>query len=152
MPYKYAANADWRISQELKERIMAKSREVDGEKLARNTKRLQSLPIGTQVAIQNQSGRYHTKWDKTGVVVEVKPHEQIVVKVDGSRRLTLRNRRFVRELDPRKTSLEDHQPMSSDAPAPKPRPGRMRQLPIAIAFNIHTSSACLFSTRAAWAD
>ena len=72
-------------------------------------RRLQSLPIGTPVAIQDQSGRYPTKWDKTGVM-EVKPHEQIVVKVDGSRRLTLRNRRFVRELDPRKTSLEDYHP------------------------------------------
>ena len=44
---------------------------------------------------------------KTGVVVEIKPHEQVVVKVDGSRRLTLRNRRFIMELNPRKTRLED---------------------------------------------
>ena len=41
------------------------------------------------------------------MVVEVKPHEQLVVKVNWSRRLTLRNRRFVREQDPGKTSLED---------------------------------------------
>jgi hypothetical protein len=47
---------------------MAKSRKFDGMKLARNTRRLQSLPIGTPVAIQNQSGRYPTKWDKTGVI------------------------------------------------------------------------------------
>ena len=46
--------------------------------------------------------------------MEVKPHEPIVVKVDVSWRLTLRNRRFVRELDPRKTSLEDYQ-VHSDA-------------------------------------
>ena len=78
--------------------MMAKSREVDGEKLARNTKKLKDLPIGTLVAIQNQSGHYPTKWDKTGEVV--KSHEQIVVKVDGCRRLTISNRRFVRELDP----------------------------------------------------
>jgi hypothetical protein len=39
--------------------------------------------------------------------MEVRPYKQIVVKVDGSRRLTLRNRRFVHELDPTKTSLED---------------------------------------------
>jgi hypothetical protein len=44
------------------------NRQVDDEKLARNMRRLQSL------AIQNQSGRYPTKWDKTGVVMEVKPH------------------------------------------------------------------------------
>ena len=67
--------------QELRERIMAKSREIDGEKLARNTRRLQCLPIGTPVAIQNQSGRNPTKWDKTGVVLEIRPHEQVVVKV-----------------------------------------------------------------------
>ena len=36
LPYKYAANAAWCISQELKERMMAKSREVDGVKLAGN--------------------------------------------------------------------------------------------------------------------
>ena len=86
---------------------MAKSREVDGEKLSRNTRYLRTLQIGTPVVLQNQSGRNPTKWDKTGVVVEIRPHEQVVVKVVGSRRLTPRNRRFIRELDPRKTSLED---------------------------------------------
>ena len=33
--------------------------------------------------------------------------KQIVIKVDGSRRLTLRNRRFVGELDPGKASLRN---------------------------------------------
>ena len=41
------------------------------------------------------------------MVVEIRYHEQVVVKVDGSRQLTLRNQRFIRELDPRKTRLED---------------------------------------------
>ena len=45
-----------------------------------------------------------------GVIMEVKPHEQIVIKVDGSRRLTLRNRRCVRELDPGKASLRNPMP------------------------------------------
>jgi hypothetical protein len=94
LPYKYAANTDWCVSQELKEWMMTKSREVDGEKLARNTRHLQNLPIGTPVAIHKQSGRYPTKWDKTGVIMEVRPHKQIVAKVDGRRRLTIRNRRF----------------------------------------------------------
>ena len=113
LPYKGAASPDCCIFQELRESMMAKFREVDGKKLARNTKHLKDLPIGALVAIQNQSGWYPTKWYKTGVVLEVRPHEQIVVKVDGSRRLTLRNRRFVRELDPRKTTLEDQQLMTS---------------------------------------
>ena len=107
IPYKYAASADWCISQKLREGMLAKSREVDGEKLSRNTRYLRTLQKGTPVVLQNQSGRNPTKWDKTGVVVEIRPHEQVVVKVVGSRRLTPRNRRFIRELDPRKTSLED---------------------------------------------
>ena len=47
LPYKYAASPDWCITQELRERMMAKSREVDVEKLARITRQLQALPIGT---------------------------------------------------------------------------------------------------------
>ena len=119
LPYKYAASADWSVSQELKERMMAKSREVDGEKLARKTRRTQTLLIGTPVAIQKQSGQYPNKWDNTGVIMDVRPHEQIVIKVEGSRRLTLRNRRFIRELDHKKNGLGNH--------AQTPGPGRMRR-------------------------
>ena len=72
MPYKYIPSADWCISQEMRERLLAKSRETEGEKLARNTKELNS--VGTPVVIQNQTGRYPTKWDKTGIIVEVRPH------------------------------------------------------------------------------
>ena len=50
--------------------------------------------------IQNQTGNNPTKWDKTGVVLENKPHSQVLVRVDGSRRVTLRNRRFIKELHP----------------------------------------------------
>ena len=41
------------------------------------------------------------------MLVETRPHNLLVVKVDGSRWLTIRNRRFVRELYPMKTCLED---------------------------------------------
>ena len=127
---------------------LAKSREVHGEKLARNTKHLKDLPIGSLVAIQNQSGCYPTKWDKTGVVVEVKPHEQIVVKVNGSRRLTLRNRRFVCELDPGKTSLEDQHLMTTNSSAPAfiPRPKKTRQSVSAEASSTRTPSSASSAT------
>ena len=38
------------------------------------------------------------KWDRTGVVVEVLPYDQYRVKVDGSGRVSLRNRQFLRKL------------------------------------------------------
>ncbi len=50
--------------------------------------------------IQNQVGRHPDKWDKSGVVVETKDNDQYVVKVAGSGRLTLRNRRFLRKYEP----------------------------------------------------
>ena len=55
LPYEYAASADWCITQELSERIMAKSREVDGENLAGNTKQLIALPIVTAQLNLNSS-------------------------------------------------------------------------------------------------
>ena len=119
LPYKYAPTADWCVSQELRERMLAKSREIDGEKLSRHTKRLSDLPIGTAVAIQNQTGRHPTKWDKTGIIVEARPHEQLVIKVDGSRRLTLRNRRFVKELSPAASGSKVKPPNHRPTPPPQ---------------------------------
>ena len=50
--------------------------------------------------IQNQIGNAPRKWDKTGVVVEVRQHNQYLVKTDGSNRVTLRNRKFLRRFEP----------------------------------------------------
>ena len=56
------------------------------------------VPVGGAVAVQNQKGRYPKKWDKTGVVVENMDHDKVLVRMDGSRRLTTRNRRFVKKI------------------------------------------------------
>ena len=50
--------------------------------------------------VQNQVGPHPTKWDKTGVVVEVKQFDQYVIKIDGSGRTSLRNRKFLRKFEP----------------------------------------------------
>ena len=73
--------------------------------LAVNTKRdgpreLTPLDPDDAVQIQNQQGNRPNRWHNTGVVVEVLPHRQYRVMVDGSRRVTLRNRRFLRKIDP----------------------------------------------------
>ena len=56
------------------------------------------LNLGNIVSLQNQAGPRAKKWDRTGVVVEVLPFDQYRVKVDGSGRVTLRNRQFLRNL------------------------------------------------------
>ena len=53
--------------------------------------------VGDDVMIQNQRGNYPRRWDKRGVVVEVLDHDQYQVRVKGSGKLTLRNRRYLRK-------------------------------------------------------
>jgi hypothetical protein len=79
---------------------MAKKRESDDNKWRERMRDLEDLEIGTPVAIQNQTGNNTNKWDKTGIVLENKPHSQVLIRADGSRRVTMRNRRFVGCLDP----------------------------------------------------
>jgi hypothetical protein len=45
-------------------------------------------------------GPHPTKWDKTGIIIEVRQFDQYVVRVDGSGRVTLRNRKFLRKYIP----------------------------------------------------
>ena len=75
---------------------MAVKRESDDRRWRLKTMDLEMLEIGTPVTIQNQKGNNPTKWDKTGVVLENKPHSQVLIRVHGSRRVTTRNMRYVR--------------------------------------------------------
>ena len=71
--------------------------------------------------IQNQSGNKPRKWYATGVVVECLPNRQYRVLIDGSRRVTLRNRKFLKRIDPacrKRVSVEPDTilPVSAEAP------------------------------------
>ena len=59
---------------------------------------LPPLQIGDRCRIQNQYGNHPGKWDRTGQVVQAKGHDQYVVRVDGSGRVTIRNRKFLRKI------------------------------------------------------
>ena len=50
--------------------------------------------------MQNQNGRCPRRWDKTGKVVEKLLFRQYRVKMDGSGRVTLRNRKYLRKISP----------------------------------------------------
>ena len=58
------------------------------------------LVVGNCVRLQNMVGPHPTKWDRTGIVVEVRQFDQYVVRVDGSGRVTLRNRKYLRLYTP----------------------------------------------------
>ena len=65
-----------------------------------HTKALPPLKVGDCVRVQNQIGSKPRRWDKTGIVVEVKQFDQYVIRMDGSGRVSLRNRRFLKRYEP----------------------------------------------------
>ena len=70
------------------------------ESLEFKTQSLPPLIVGDICRIQNQHGRFPLRWDRTGMVVECGDHDQYLVKMDGSGRLTTRNRKYLRKIDP----------------------------------------------------
>ena len=96
--YKYEPRQEWGLVREYRERAMARRLDKDGARLEKYTKKQKVIPIGDTVAVQNQTGRFPKKWDKTGTVVENNEYDKVLVKLDGSGRLTTRNRRFVKKI------------------------------------------------------
>ena len=90
----------WREGWSLKERALRTRAAKTVETLSEHSKKLPVLRHGDRVFIQNQTGNHPGKWDRTGVVVECRPHNQYTVKVDATGRLTLRNRQFLRKFTP----------------------------------------------------
>ena len=73
------------------------------ERWSAQTKGLPALKVGQQhVNIQNQRGvgKIAKRWDRTGVVVEDLGHNKYRVRIDGSGRVTDRNRQFLRLFKP----------------------------------------------------
>jgi hypothetical protein len=48
--------------------------------------------------------------------MEVLPFDQYTIRIDGSHRLTKRNRRFLRSFQPATTTISQHQPQSTQYP------------------------------------
>ena len=55
---------------------------------------------GTTVLVQNQAGPSSTKWDKSGLVIADCGNSRYRVKLDGTGRITLRNRAFLKRIVP----------------------------------------------------
>ena len=100
MPGKYQPHNTWMEVRDNREIALSKRHMKISERLSEHTKALQELKVGDSVRIQNQVGPNPLKWDKTGTVVEIRQHDQYVIKVDGSGRVTVRNRKFLRKFSP----------------------------------------------------
>ena len=96
-------------------------RQLRGDPALEN-RRLDALSCGDAVQVQNQHGNRPLKWYATGSVVECLPNRQYKVLIDGSRRVTLRNRKFLRRISPIcRRQRETPAPNYAEDPGTSPR-------------------------------
>ena len=76
-------------------------------------KSLRALMKGSKVLCQNARTR---QWDRSGTIVETHPFRKYSVKMDGSGRVSLRNRRHLQCIDANKSS---GLPLTSNKPSTK---------------------------------
>ena len=67
------------------------------ESLNEHTRQLPKLSAGDSVLVQNQTGPHPSKWVRSGIVVECKDFDQYIIKIHGTGRLTLRDRKFLQK-------------------------------------------------------
>ena len=101
-PGKFRPADVWVDCREKRELAMRHRLSLGGERWSQHTRELPPLSVGQRVFVQNQqgAGKLAKKWDRTGTVVEDKNHDKYSVKIDGSGRLTDRNRRYLRTFKP----------------------------------------------------
>ena len=97
---KYNPHPTWTDMLNKREEALRNRHQRMQEVWSEHTKSLPPLNVGEYVRVQNQIGPKPRRWDKTGIIVEVKGFNQYMVKMDGSHRVTLRNRRFLRKYEP----------------------------------------------------
>ena len=130
----YKPSKEWLVTKEQRELALAKRYAKQEEVWSEHTKTLPELPVGTMVRVQNQAGNKPKRWDRTGLIVEVLPHLQYRVRMDGSGDISLRNRRFLRKITPIQSVIQNPDPppaspRSEAATPPEPRrSGRVRTM------------------------
>ena len=132
-PGRYLPHPAWRETLIAREEALRNRHHKMCEKLSEHTQHLPPLKVGDCVRVQNQRGRNATKWDKTGVITEVRQFDQYIIRIDGSGRATLRNRKFLRKYIPvlKRDPLADHPgytPATTKS-TPPPTPMQTTQIP-----------------------
>ena len=94
----YSPSIQWEKKLQDREEKAVKASDREREKWSRGARQQDHLRVGHVVALQNLAGNYPLKWNRSGVVVEVLGNDQYSVKVDGTGRLTLRNRKHLKPI------------------------------------------------------
>ena len=92
----YKPHAEWIKAAEVREQLLSKRNAKLIERYNQHSRNLPPLAIGDSVTLQNHTNR---RWDTTGKIVECLPDRQYTIRLDGSGRATLRNRRFLKKIN-----------------------------------------------------
>ena len=155
-PANYHPHKEWVLTAEEREKHLSKHNHILIQKHDAKAHELTPITLGTNVVVQGKD----KKWDRTGHIVEVLPNRQYRIRMFHSGRVTLRNRRFLREYTA--ITPEVHQPIPSaslpsstppataecDTPTLPPRPPQinidrnslLEELPVAPTGNIQPLS------------
>ena len=100
-PGSYNIRPEWRLEAELREKALSRRHLLKEEQLLRGSKQLPPLQPGDVVIVQDQAAtKQPGKWTKTGRVTESEGFNSYLVKMDGSHRVTKRNRQFLKKIIP----------------------------------------------------
>ena len=83
-----------------------------------------------KVILQNQhgAGKIAKKWDRTGLIIDDLGHNKYRIRVDGSGRVTDRNRQFLRQFTPATPVQPGPRPGNNYYPEPVPVPEQTPQV------------------------
>ena len=100
---RYRISAEWARHLHEREVAMKNRNEVTKIKYDESAHCLSELKVSDQVLCQNLRTK---KWDRRGVIVEVKTKRQYLIRMCGSGRITLRNRRHLQKISPKVLSTQ----------------------------------------------
>ena len=117
-PGQFSPHEVWVDCKEKRELAMRKRIFKGAERWTEHTKDLPPLAIGSKVLVQNQygAGKISKRWDKSGMVLEDLGFNKYRIKIDGSGRITDRNRQFLRKFTPLTPTLPGPSPGNPSTP------------------------------------
>ena len=92
--HRYAISHHWKDYLKNREHLMSVTNETIVTNWNISAKTLPEIRHGAEVFCQNPKTR---KWDRSGKIAECMPYRQYKIKLDDTGRLTLRNRRHIRQ-------------------------------------------------------
>ena len=115
-PVNLQLRPEWILTAEARERALSRRHLARQTDLQSHAKQLKPLTVGSIVQVQNQRGNNPNKWDMSGVVVEVLDFNAYNVKLDGTGRISKRNRQFLRPITPYDQQLVTKLPLQTFPP------------------------------------